>query len=46
MIFLRDSEDEARFRLEVRNWLAVSVPEHLRYATIRPDPNVDFQTFY
>ena len=38
MIFLRDSEDEARFRLEVRDWLAVNVPDHLRFVTIRPNP--------
>src|SRR5689334_11225931 len=37
-MFRRDSEAEARFRAEVKGWVAINLPPNLRRRTVRPSP--------
>jgi alkylation response protein AidB-like acyl-CoA dehydrogenase len=37
-MFHRDTEEEARFRADVRAWIAANLPSELRHRTTRPSP--------
>ena len=38
--FMKDSKEDAAFRLEVRDWLEANLPEELLGWVTRPPPNL------